>query len=85
MIDKCDCLELKQKFSKIKKELQDEGHIHKKTSIEMLNGVILSSRADMAKIKEINRKKEKYQKYKNISWTSLLGFTFLFEYNRMCS
>jgi hypothetical protein len=25
------------------------------------------SRADMAKIKEINRKKEKYQKYKNIS------------------
>jgi hypothetical protein len=45
----------------------------------------LSSRADMAKIKEINRKKEKYQKYKNISWTSLLGFTFLFEYNRMCS
>jgi hypothetical protein len=64
VIDKCDCLELKQKFSKIKKELQDEGHIHKKTSIEMLNGVILSSRADMAKIKEINRKKEKYQKYK---------------------
>jgi hypothetical protein len=36
VIDKCDCLELKQKFSKIKKELQDEGHIHKKTSIEML-------------------------------------------------
>lgn len=67
MIDKCDDLQLKQKFSKIKKELQDEGRIHKKTSIEVLNGVILSSRADMAELKEINRKKEKYQqKYNNI-------------------
>lgn len=67
MIDKCDGLQLKQKFSKIKKELQDEGRIHKKTSIEVLNGVILSSRADMAELKEINRKKEKYQqKYNNI-------------------
>lgn len=67
MIDNCDGLQLKQKFSKIKKELQDEGRIHKKTSIEVLNGVILSSRADMAELKEINRKKEKYQqKYNNI-------------------
>lgn len=38
-----------------------------KTSIEVLNGVILSNRADMAKSKEINRKKGKYQQnYKNM-------------------
>lgn len=67
MIDKCHCLELKQKFSKIKKELQEKGRIHIKTSIEVLNGVILSNRADMAKSKEINRKKGKYQQnYKNM-------------------